>query len=266
MDHHGINNTRYGAKLTTETKKLISIGNIGKLKGRISPLLDRLHSKEHNKKISESTSRALLAPGMRSKLQSMLGKHHTEESKQKLRISNIGQKRSEEFKRNMSILSTGRPSGFKGKKHTIYVRIQQSNRAISRLINHKGPYKDTKPELMLKGMLIDLGFGEIRKEVEVNEKRINFIHQHYIDIEHAYVADFVFPKIKVVIEEDGVYFHKDKREQDNIRTVELGMKGYKVLRVTDQEVLKNYINTKNKIKNFVIGCEFDKILRNIGSV
>lgn len=267
MDHHGINNSRYGAKLTEKTRELISKAHIGKKLGHPSPLKDTPHTEEHNQKISESTSRALLAPGMKEKLQSMLGKHHTEESKQKSRISNIGQKRSEEVIKNMRIGFIGRTSSFKGGHHTLQNKNKFREQAISRLINHKGPYKNTKPELIVKGMLIDLGFNEIRKDVEVNEEKINFIHQHYMDIEHAYVADFVFPKLKVVIEEDGIYFHKDKRvEQDNIRTAELGMKGYKVLRVTDQEVLKDYNNIKDKTRRFVIGCEFDQIIKNMGSI
>lgn len=206
--------------MSEETKKLISIANTGKLKGRPSPLKGIIHSVEHNKKISISTSKALLQPGMKPKLQTRLGKPHSEESKQKSRLSNTGKKRTEEFRKKM---------------HHVGIR---------NVLNHRGPYKNTKPELLVKQILIELGFNE----------NTDFIHQYYIkDIKHSYVADFVFPNNKIVIEEDGIWCHnwKGQVEKDEIRTREMEEIGYKVLRVTDYNVLNNYDNVKQEINNFI---------------
>lgn len=242
-DFSGINNHRYGIAMSEETKRKIVIANTGKLAGRPSPLRGRVHTEEHNKKISENTSKALLAPGMKERLQSMLGRHHTEESKLKSRESNLGLKRSDEFKKKM---------------HKI---------AIDRLINHTMPYKETRPELMVRDMLIELGFNKINRNDIRNPERIEFIHQYYMSIKHDYLADFVFPELKAVIEEDGVYYHKDDKEQveiDTLRTFEMESLGYSVLRVTDQEVLHEYDIVKGRIRRFIVDCEFKKLLPEIG--
>lgn len=69
------------APFTAETRKKMSLGHQGL----------RL-SEEHRRNISL---------GLKGKSKGFLGKNHSEETKAKIRISNIGQKRSEEAKRNM---------------------------------------------------------------------------------------------------------------------------------------------------------------------
>jgi very-short-patch-repair endonuclease len=105
---------------------------------------------------------------------------------------------------------------------------------------------------MIKGILIDLGFIELKKDEVYDKNEIYFIHQYHIsNIKHHYVADFYFPNINVVIEEDGVWFHKDKIERDNIRTLEMEEAGYRVFRITDYAVLNKYDDVKNEINNFI---------------
>lgn len=101
----------------------------------------------------------------------------------------------------------------------------------------------SKPELMVKEIILSLNKVE----------DIDFIHQYHIkDIKHHYIADFFFPLLNKVIEEDGEWCHQGKKkERDEIRTSELLAAGFGVLRVTDQEVYKTHDNTKEKIKNFL---------------
>mgnify|MGYP001567168099 CR=1 FL=1 len=67
-----------------------------------------IHSEESKKKISLNNSRA------------MLGKQHTEEAKQKMRINRNRNrsKMSEETKLKISLSHKGKPSGYKGKRHS----------------------------------------------------------------------------------------------------------------------------------------------------
>jgi len=269
-DWSGANNPMYGKTQSDKTRILIGEKNKGKLLGRESPLRGRKHTEEHNKNISKGTSEALRKPGMKEKLQTQLGKHPSEETIQKLRIANRGQKRSDEAKKNMRIGCIGRPSSFKGRHHTVETKSKQHESAIKRIIRDDGTYKNTKPELMVKGMLNDLGYIEIfNNDNKYNINNINYIHQYYIkDIEHHYVADFYFPDLKIVIEEDGVRFHSanDRVKRDNLRTQEMEEKGYHVLRIKDIDLYKEYDKIKDTIRNFIVDCEINNILQKLPAV
>lgn len=62
-----------------------------------------------------------------------------------------------------------------------------------------------------------------------------FRRQHPIG---PYVADFCCEEVRLVVEVDG-NTHVDQMEYDEVRTAYLGKVGYRVMRVTNQEVLKN---------------------------
>ncbi len=68
--------------------------------------------------------------------------------------------------------------------------------------------------------------------------------QHIIDV---YIADFVSLNKKVVIEVDGGY-HNDQKDYDAARTEMLNVKGFSVIRFTNDEVLKNPKEVQQKIK------------------
>lgn len=78
----GKNNPRYGVKLTDEIKQKISDSRIGKYKGEKNPFF---------------------------------GKTHSEETKEKLKITSSKHRHSEETKIKMSLSHKGKPSGRKGK-------------------------------------------------------------------------------------------------------------------------------------------------------
>jgi very-short-patch-repair endonuclease len=68
--------------------------------------------------------------------------------------------------------------------------------------------------------------------------------QHPIDI---FIADFYSHAKKLVIEIDGPY-HKFQIEKDNARTKELENFGLKIIRFTNDEVVKNIELVLEKIK------------------
>jgi very-short-patch-repair endonuclease len=97
------------------------------------------------------------------------------------------------------------------------------------------PIEDTRIEKKIHGFLEEL-------EIEF------FTHQ-YMHIEHGYQCDIYIPSIKTVIECDGDYWHgnplrnkelnekqKAQRIKDKLRTKELIEKGFKVIRLWENEI------------------------------
>ena len=64
---------------------------------------------------------------------------------------------------------------------------------------------------------------------------IKFLRQKIIE---GYIVDFVSLEIKLIIELDGSQ-HSEQHQYDEIRTQKLEMKGFKVIRFWNDEVLKN---------------------------
>lgn len=72
-----------------------------------------------------------------------------------------------------------------------------------------------------------------------------FRKQHIID---QYIADFVCLKQNLIIEIDGsVHSTQVQKEHDDFRTEKLNGLGFKVIRFSNKEVLKNYDNVLSKI-------------------
>lgn len=103
------------------------------------------------------------------------------------------------------------------------------------------PVKDTKIEVKIQNFLKQLG-------IEF------FTHQYMKQISHAYQCDILIPSMNLVIECDGDYWHKYPvgRDIDHIRTKELIQKGFKVLRLWENEIkemdvgiFKNIVLNKN---------------------
>ena len=59
-------------------------------------------------------------------------------------------------------------------------------------------------------------------------------------IKHGYLCDFFIPSLNLIIETDGDYWHKYPigRDIDKVRTKELIEKGFKVLRLWENEIVK----------------------------
>ena len=68
-----------------------------------------MHAEERKKKISES---------MRGNKNPFYGKHHSDETKEKLRIQRKGKRLTEEYKKKISEAITGEKNPFKGKHHS----------------------------------------------------------------------------------------------------------------------------------------------------
>ena len=199
------------------------------------------HSDETKKKISNSL--------LKNPIRYWLGKKRSEESKLKMSLSHKGRKLSDETKRKMS-------ESIKGEKNPMFRKIisEETRRKMSD--SHKNqipwikgkfhsdetcqkikfarskqilPKKDTSIEVKLQNFLKDLN--------------INFVtHKYMNDIDHAYLCNIFIPSENLVLEADANFWHKYPigREIDHIRTKELIEKGFKVLRLWENEI--NSIN------------------------
>ena len=97
------------------------------------------------------------------------------------------------------------------------------------------PIKDTSIEIKIQNFLKELG--------------IEFFTHQYMHIEHGYQCDILIPSMNLVIECDGIYWHKYPvgNDIDHIRTKELIEKGFKVLRLWEFEIKKMDLNGFNNI-------------------
>ena len=76
-----------------------------------------------------------------------------------------------------------------------------------------------------------------------------FRRQHPIDI---FIADFYCHKLRLIIEVDGeIHFNSVAQDHDDGRTGELERFGIRVIRFTNEQILKNQGLVINQIKNSI---------------
>lgn len=91
--------------------------------------------------------------------------------------------------------------------------------------NHASTYI-SKREILFKEWFIELGLVEDE----------DFIHQYFVkDIEDKYLADFLFPKLNLIIEFDGEYIHRKRGEVDDARMQQMRDKGFVILRFLEKD-------------------------------
>ena len=76
-----------------------------------------------------------------------------------------------------------------------------------------------------------------------------FRQQHPIDI---FIADFYCHKLKLIIEVDGeIHFNDQAQEHDDGRTGELDKFGIKIIRFTNEQVIKDQEFVINQINKYI---------------
>jgi len=203
--------------------------------------------------------------------------YQSEETKKKIGLANSGKNNhfygvhnygaansmyekdvSDETRRKISESNKGKPSPMKGEHHTEETKKKMKEARSKTII----PFKDTSIEVKIQNFLKLLG--------------INFFTHQYMKIDHAYQCDILItiqPKViqPIVIECYGDFFHcnpikysssfirfpngekiitaEEVWKLDNARTLELIEKGYKVLRLWENEIKVMQLDDfKNKIE------------------
>jgi len=85
------------------------------------------------------------------------------------------------------------------------------------------------------------------KELQNKKTGFKFRRQHVLS---DFIVDFICLRQKLIVEVDGE-IHLKQLEQDIIRTQKLIVKGYRVIRFTNEQVLNNPLLSADKIKSFL---------------
>lgn len=173
---------------------------------------------------------------------SMLGRHHTEETKNKIRIAHLGMKLSEEEKKRRKEIYSKLPKETKlkisriGTKHSKETKKKISNALKGKPAWNKG--KKLSKEHIRKVTLASIGRKHTKEAIKkMSDARIKFItpkrdtsievkiqnflsklhieyltHKYISEITHSYHCDIFIPvqegiKQKTIIECDGCYWH-----------------------------------------------------------
>lgn len=197
----------------------------------------RIHSEEHRKKNSNA-HKGTSSP--------MKGRHHTEETKEKLRVANTGKKRTQEFKDNLSNLWKGHPGYWKEVKRGPYSKEHCEN--ISKGLKNSEKQKESVRRNMEKrecnfphkGKNEVAFFATLRKTAPFSIREDHILSGFIVD-------GFVEEKNVAIEFDEDYHFSKGQCERDYSRMGRIAAdKGVRFVRVAE----------KDWIKNNQIVCEF----------
>lgn len=201
----------------------------------------------------------------------MLGKKHSEETKQKISQINLLTKRrvfrekgfivSDETKKKISIANSKEKNGMYGKKHPSEIIELIREQSIKNWQNpeyrHNHLNHPEKINNCRKGALASVSKNPKKRYTNTKPERkmakildqMELIYEHpysVFDIEHCYSADFFIPSKKLIIEVDGIFWHKypDGLPIDQIRNKELQQKGYQILRFWGETLTKQEVRQR----------------------
>jgi very-short-patch-repair endonuclease len=218
-----MSNSHKGYVFSEEHKRKIGLKSLGRIGGNTG----NHHSEEHKNKMSKLMIGNNYA----------LNYKHTNEAKEKIRITSTGRKHSPESIEKIKLIQQNRSEQTKKK---------MSDNAIKRIQNNKTKFKDTKPELDVEQILKD--------------NDINYVKQFRLSNR---LFDFYLTDYNLLIEVDGIFYHgkgiedkdlkyevqKRARKSDNIKNDLAIEKGFNLIRIWQDEIdeFKKYI--KDIIKN-----------------
>jgi len=182
---------------------------------------------------------------MRGENHPQYGTHRSKVTKQKIGDKNRGKKRSKEEKQKMGEAHKGQKAWNKNIPFSKESKEKMSKSALLRIQNYSGPFKDTKPELKMKEILISL--------------TIPFEHQFRVEgINHNF--DFYILNTNILIEVDGDYYHGNPRKFSKLNGMQWYQKerdikneirsvnsGFRLLRFWEDDILHNTEEVKEKI-------------------
>ena len=102
---------------------------------------------------------------------------------------------------------------------------------------------------------------EVKIQIFLKQMNIEFLTHQYMNINHAYQCDIFIPSKNMVIECDGIYWHNYPLGNpiDITRSIELREKGYKILRLWENEIktieleeFKQLLNKMNPIQSLPV--------------
>lgn len=227
-----ISKANKGRKFSKEHKEKIGKANKGK-----KPWNKGIpRSNEIKKKISETSK------GRKCWCKD---KHHSEKAKKKMSESHKGKKLPEETRKKLREANKGEKNPNYGKHFSKEAKRKMSEKALFRIQNYKGPFKDTKPELKMKEIL--------------NELNISFKHQFRL---RNRLFDFHILNTNILIEVDGDWWHGNpkiyeklnmhqrKAKQKDLEKGKLAKENnFILLRFWQSDILNNIKEVEVKLKD-----------------
>jgi len=193
------------------------------------------------------------------------GKHHTKEVREIISKRFKGKHLSEQHKRHISAGNRGNlklMQSLKGQRHSIATEFKKGDKLSEEhkkklLACHLGKHISERHKQILKNARLKtiLPVKDTKIEMKIQtflqQSNIIFLTHRYMRIPHAYQCDIFIPSLNMVIECDGDYWHGNNqmfsddeltekiinhRRIDDLRTIELTNKGYKVMRLWEHDI------------------------------
>ena len=212
LAHSGEKHHMYGKHHSEEARRKICLARA-----------KQVITQESNNKRSETQKGRIFSKGSKEKMK----QHAFKRFSDKRNHPNFGKPRSQETKDKISNLFKGIPFDERyGREYSKQIRTKIKKAREKQIF----PIKDSSIEIKIQNFLKEL--------------KIEFFTHQRINIKHSYQCDILIPSMNLVIECDGMYWHKypTGKEIDHIRTKELISKGFKVLRLWEFEIKNMKLN------------------------
>lgn len=237
----GKNNHFFGKHHTKETKRKLSL----MFKGRkLRPPLS-----EETREKMRMIGRERFLKGLNSKF-TMKGKKHSIKSKQKMRLVQKDKAVSEETRKRMS---ETRKKLFREGKLKISKEQKRKIGQTKSEFYKKHPGKHPNYILSRKGhtSYIEKKIKTfLEKELRLKEGKDFFFNNPDKTEKTRRYPDFQFPKLNIIIEADGEYWHKDK-EKDRFRDLELSNAGWLIYHFLGHDIVNNFEMVKERIDSLL---------------
>ncbi len=141
------------------------------------------------------------------------------------------------------------------RKMRLYVVSDETKEKIRQANFNRSPETLEKIRLARSKQVFPVRDSSIEVKIQEYLKLlgVDFFTHQYMKIKHGYLCDFFIPSLNLIIETDGDYWHKYPvgRDIDKVRTKELIEKGFKVLRLWENEIVKMDLQElKEKINRY----------------
>lgn len=252
------NKNSLGYKHTTETKQKMSEAG----KGRKLPPF----SEEHRRKIGEARKGKKLSEATKKKIsESEKGKKSSEATRKKMSEARKGIKFSDQHKKKLSIARKKRITTEETKQKMSKTMSSTKMKEWARENLRKIRHNQTKPNNR------ESQIGQILTDAEIRFKFHHNVDYQTIENEYRKKEVDIFIRPKKIIEHNGTYNHADPRKykpddlirehgkmvkaseiwkREKIILNQIEKQGYKILVIWEQDLLKDVVNTTEKILKF----------------
>lgn len=235
-----LSETHKGKKHSDETKQKIS--EAGKI-AQNRPEVKQKISDAGKKRFEDPEERRKQSERLKGEKNPWYGKHHTEESKQKMSESLKGRRHTEETKQKLSKANKGKYTGekhpFYGKHHTEESKrkiseagkiiqnrpeVKQKNSESQKIAQNRPEVKQKQYETKKQNNSFNTSKIEEQLKDYLISHNINFKTQYKSDL-YPFMCDFYFPDKDLYVEIQGCWTHGGKpyneTDQDCITQLEL---------------------------------------------